>query len=176
MPSEKILKQKQQIVEELADKMGRASAGVFVDYRGITVEEDTKLRAEMRKVGVDYAVVKNTMTRFAAQKIGLDGLDETLNGTTALAMSFEDPVAPAKVIQQYAAKHDKFQIKSGFVEGRVISAAEVVQLASMPPKEILIARAMGSILSPASGLANVVNATMRSLAIALNAIAEQKGA
>ena len=83
MPSAKILEQKKQIVSDLTDKLRRASAGVFVDYRGITVEEDTKLRAEMRKAGVDYAVVKNTLTRFAAKDAGLEGLDEILNGTTA---------------------------------------------------------------------------------------------
>ena len=131
MPSAKILEQKKQIVSDLTDKLRRASAGVFVDYRGITVEEDTKLRAEMRKAGVDYAVVKNTLTRFAAKDAGLEGLDEILNGTTALAVSYDDPVAPAKILNEYAAKHENFKIKMGFVEGKVITPAEVKDLADI---------------------------------------------
>ncbi|NLT57489.1 MAG: 50S ribosomal protein L10 [Clostridiales bacterium] len=174
MPSEKILKQKQQVVAELADKLSRAKAGVFVDYRGITVAQDTKLRADMRKGGVDYAVVKNTMTRFAAEKVGMEGLDEILNGTTALALSFDDPVSPAKILSEYAKKHDNFKIKLGFVEGKVISPAEVGALAALPPREVLIGMVLGTMNAPIAGLATVLNGTIRSLALALNAIAEKQ--
>ena len=139
MPSAKILEQKKQIVSDLADKLRRASAGVFVDYCGITVEEDTKLRAEMRKAGVEYTVVKNTLTRFAAKDAGLDGLDEILNGTTALAVSYDDPVAPAKILNEYAGKHENFKVKMGFVEGKVITPGEVKNLADLPSKEVLVA-------------------------------------
>ena len=174
MPSEKILQQKQQTVADLADKMSRAKAGVFVDYRGITVEQDTKLRADLRKAGVDYAVVKNTMTRFAAQQIGLEGLDEILNGTTALAVSYEDAVAPAKAIDQYASRNDFFKVKAGFMDGQVLSVPDVKALASLPPIDVLRATVLGTMNAPITGLATVLNGTIKGLAVALNAIAEQK--
>ena len=174
MPSAKILEQKKQIVSDLTDKLRRASAGVFVDYRGITVEEDTKLRAEMRKAGVDYAVVKNTLTRFAAKDAGLEGLDEILNGTTALAVSYDDPVAPAKILNEYAAKHENFKIKMGVVEGKVITPAEVKDLADLPSREVLIATVLGTMNAPVTGLVTVLNGTIKGLAVALNAIAEKK--
>ena len=118
MPNAKVLAEKQAMVAALAEKMKNASSGVIVDYKGITVEQDTKLRAELRKNGVDYAVVKNTLTRFAAKQIGFDELDEVLNGTTALAVSAEDSVMPAKLISEFAKKNPKvFKIKAGFVDG-----------------------------------------------------------
>ena len=161
MPSAKILEQKKQIVSDLTDKLRRASAGVFVDYRGITVEEDTKLRAEMRKAGVDYAVVKNTLTRFAAKDAGLEGLDEILNGTTALAVSYDDPVAPAKILNEYAAKHENFKIKMGFVEGKVITPAEVKDLADLPSREVLIATVLGTMNAPSPALSPCSTAPSR---------------
>ena len=98
----------------------------------------------MRKAGVDYSVVKNTLTRFAAKDAGLEGLDEILNGTTALAVSYDDPVAPAKILNEYAAKHENFKIKMGFVEGKVITPAEVKDLADLPSREVLIATVLGT--------------------------------
>ena len=106
MPNAKVLAQKQAMVSELADKMRNASAGVFVDYKGITVEADTKLRAELRKAGVEYSVVKNTLTRFAANEVGFTELDPILNGTTALALGMDDPIAPAKLIVDFAKKNE----------------------------------------------------------------------
>jgi len=174
MPSDKILEQKRQVVTELIDKMSRAKSGVLVDYRGINVEQDTKLRVEMRKAGLDYSVVKNTMTRFAAKELGLDGLDEVLNGTTAMAISYDDAVISAKVVNQYAAAHDFFEIKAGFMDGKVLSAEDVRALAALPPIDVLRATVLGTMNAPISGLATVLNGTIRGLAIALNAIAEQK--
>ena len=174
MPSAKILEQKKQVVAELADKMSRACAGVFVDYCGITVEEDTKLRAEMRKAGVEYTVVKNTLPRFAAKDAGLDGLDEILNGTTALALSYDDPVAPAKILNAYASKHENFKVKMGFVEGKVITPAEVKDLGDLPSREVLVATILGTMNAPITGLVTVLNGTIKGLAVALKAIDEQK--
>ena len=174
MPSEKSLNEKQQVVTELVDKMSRAKAGVLVDYRGITVEQDTKLRVEMRKAGVDYTVVKNTMTRFAARQIGLDGLDEVLNGTTAMAVSYDDAVAPAKIVNQYAAANEFFKIKAGFMDGKVLSEGDVRALATLPPIDVLRATVLGTMNAPIAGLATVLSGTIKGLAIALNAIAEQK--
>lgn len=176
MPNAKVLSEKQAIVEELTGKL-KSTAGVLVDYSGITVAEDTELRKAMRAIGVDYAVVKNTLTRFAANNVGFEALDPHLNGTTALAVSAEDPVAAAKIINEYASKKDsKIKIKAGFVNGKLITEAEVKALAELPPKDVLVAQVLGTMIAPISGLANVLNANIRGLAVALQAIADKKSA
>ncbi len=135
------------------------------------------MRKAMRQAGVEYAVVKNTLTRFAAKNVGFDALDPYLNGTTALAVSAADPVAAAKIINEYAGKKDsKIKIKVGFVSGKIISADEVKALAELPSKEVLIAQVLGTMIAPVSGLANVLNANIRGLAVALQAIADKKSA
>mgnify|MGYP001347053643 CR=1 FL=1 len=175
MPNAKVLEQKKQIVAELAEKMKTASSGVLVDYKGINVEDDTKLRAEMRKNNVEYAVIKNNLIRFAAKEVGFDALDEVLHGTTAIAISMTDPVAPAKIIAEYAKKDEKvFNIKAGFVDGKVLGVDEVKNLAELPSREVLVAKMLGSLQSPIAGFVNVLNGNLRGLAVALNAIAEQK--
>ncbi len=164
MPSSEVLKQKEQFVAELTEKLKSATAGVLVDYKGITVADDTALRKEFREAGVDYAVVKNTMLRFAAKNVGLDGLVPSLEGTTAIALSENDAVAPAKVAAKYADKiKDGFSIKAGFMDGDVLSADKVVEVGKLPSKDQLI----GQLLS-------VLTGNIRGMAVALNAIAEQK--
>lgn len=177
MPNAKILESKKETVAALSEQMKNASSGVLVDYKGITVADDTKLRRDLRAAGVEYAVVKNTLLHFASQNIGFDALEPVLKGTTALATSATDPVAPAKILNAYAKKSNgKFAIKAGFVDGRVITPAEVDQLADLPPREVLLARLLGSLNSPITGLVTVLNGNIRGLAVVLNAIAEQKGA
>ena len=175
MPSEKILQEKQAYVEGLAEKLKNAVAGVVVSYQGLNVADDTQLRRELRAAGVEYAVVKNTLLRRACDIAQLSGLDEVLNGTTALAIS-SDHVAAAKIHDTFAEKNKALQIKAGFVEGKVISADEVKELAKMPPKEVLVAKALGGLNAPISGFVCVLNANLRGLVVALNAIAEQKNA
>lgn len=161
MPNAKVLEEKKAIVAALAEKMKNASSGVLVDYKGITVEDDTKLRADMRAQGVEYSVIKNTLIRFAAKEVGFDALDEVLNGTTAVAISMDDLIAPAKIIADYAKKNEKiFNIKAGFVEGRVIDAEEVKKLAATPSKEVLLAKLLGSLKSPVTALAIALNAVV----------------
>lgn len=156
MPNAKVLSEKQAIVAELTEKIQKASAGVLVDYKGITVEEDTALRRECRENGVDYAVVKNTLLRFAFNNTGLNELDDLLNGTTSLALS-EDAVAPARVMADYAKKLDgKFEIKGGFMEGKVVSLETVNALASIPALPVLQAQVLGTMLAPISALACVL--------------------
>lgn len=163
MPSEKTLKRKQDIVDALAEKMKGASAGVLVEYKGINVENDTKLRAELRAAGVDYSVVKNTLTLLAAKKIGFDALEPVLKGTTALAVSTtDDVISPAKILYEYAKKHDKFKIKSGFLEGSIVSVEQIQALAELPSKETLVAQVLYGF-----------NYLIMQLAIALNAISEK---
>ena len=176
MPNAKVLEEKKALVAALAERMQNASAGVLVDYKGITVADDTKLRADLRAAGVEYGVVKNTMLRFAANQIGFDALDEHLNGTTALAISPSDPVAAAKVLSEFAKKSNgSFTIKAGFVDGKVINADEVKALADLPSREVLVAQVLGGLNAPISGFVNVLNGNLRGLVVALNAIAEQKG-
>ncbi|MBE7041726.1 MAG: 50S ribosomal protein L10 [Ruminococcaceae bacterium] len=163
MPSEKILEQKKEAVNVLAEKMEKAVAGVMVDYRGLTVEQDTKLRNELRAAGVEYAVVKNTLTRFAANRIGYTEFDEVLNGPTALALSYDDVVAPARVLADFAEKNDALEIKAGFMEGKAMSIDEVVALSKIPSKDTLYAM-----------LAGGLNATIAGLARAIDAVREQK--
>lgn len=177
MPNAKVLSEKQAIVDNLADKLKNSCAGVLVDYSGTDVATDTQMRREMRAAGVDYAVVKNTLTRFAAGRVGLEDLSPYLNGPTALAVSEKDPVAAAKLLCEYAAKKDsKIKIKVGFVEGKIISEAEVKALSELPPREVLVAQVLGTMIAPITGLATVLNANIRGLAVALNAIAEKKSA
>lgn len=174
MPSEKALQQKKEIVNELTEKIKAAKAIVLADYRGLTVEQDTELRSALRKAGVDYKVVKNTLTRFAAKENGLDGLDSFLNGPTAMAISTNDPVAPAKVLAEFAKKYDKLELKVGVIEGKVIDVNGVKALAELPPREVLIARVLAGFNAPITGFVNVLNGNIRGLVCALNAIAEQK--
>ena len=158
MPSANVLEQKKQVVAQLVETLKSAQAGVLVDYRGITVEQDTQLRAKLREAGVEYKVVKNTLTRFAAKEVGFEELDEQLNGPTALAISTTDAVAPAKVISDFAKEVEAIQIKAGFVDGKVISLDEVKTLASTPSREVLIAKIMGSLNAPISKLVRTLQA------------------
>ncbi len=158
MPSAKVLEQKKTAVADLIEKLKNAQAGVLVDYRGLTVSEDTELRRKFREAGVDYTVVKNTLTRFAAKEVGLDELDDMLHGPTSLAISDSDPVAPAKIISDFAKGNDKVEIKAGFLDGKVISLDEIKTLASTPSRETLIAKIMGSLNAPVSNLVRTLQA------------------
>ena len=165
MPSEKVLSEKQKIVAELIETLKSAQAGVLFDYRGLTVEEDTKLRSDL-----------NTLTRFASKEVGLDELDPILHGPTALAVSSTDAVAPAKVLAKFAKDNDVVSIKAGFVDGKVIDEKGVIELSKLPSKEELIAKLMGSLNAPISGVVNILQGNIRAMAIALNAYAEKKAA
>ena len=157
MPNAKVLSEKQAIVASLTEKLQGAAAGVLVDYKGITVAEDTALRTELRKNNVEYAVVKNTLLRFAVNNVGMGELDSLLNGTTALAICNDDPVAPARVIADFAKKmQDKFEIKGGFMEGKVVDMNTINALAAIPALPVLQAQVLGTMLAPISALACVL--------------------
>lgn len=160
MPSEKILEQKKALVEDLADKLGRCASGVLVKYEGINVEQDTKMRAALRAAGVEYTVIKNTLISKACDKVGLEGLKSSLEGMNALAISFDDPIAPAKILKEYADEVETFEIRGGILEGAVVDAATVGELADIPPKEVLIAKLLGSIQSPLYKLAYALQAVV----------------
>ncbi|MFR1434161.1 MAG: 50S ribosomal protein L10 [Acutalibacteraceae bacterium] len=175
MANQNTIQQKQAYVEALAEKMKNSVAGVVVSYEGISVADDTVLRRKLREAGVEYTVVKNTMLRRASDIVGLNELDSHLSGSTALALSAADHVVAAKILCEYAEKSDTFKIKAGG-EGKMIDEASVKELAKMPPKEVLIAKALGGLNAPISGFVGVLNANLRGLVVALNAIAEKQSA
>ena len=158
MPSNKILEEKKQVVETLAAKLQSAAAGVLVKYEGIKVSEDTELRAALRKAGVEYTVMKNTLTGRACDIAGYGDMKQYLSGMTAIAFSQDDPIAPAKIMKQFADKINSFEIKAGFVDGGVLDASGVEALAATPSKEVLVAKMMGSLMSSLYGFAYVLQA------------------
>lgn len=164
MPSQSVLAKKQEAVAKLAEKLQQSTAGVLVDYKGINVADDTKLRRELRDAGVDYFVVKNTLLERAADQIGFNELKDHLSGTSALAVS-DDPVVAAKILSKYSeGSQGKFTVKAGFIDGGVIDAAKVTELGKLPNREGLL-----------SMLLSALTGNMRGLACAINAIAEKSG-
>ena len=158
MPNAKVLSEKQAIVEALTARIKSASAGVFVDYKGITVEQDTALRTEMRREGVDYSVVKNTLVHFAINNAGYSELDNVLNGTTSLATATGDPITPFRILNDYSKKlNDKFNIKAAFMDGQILTQDEITELAGLPSKEALISVVLGTMLAPITSLAVVLD-------------------
>ena len=165
MPNAKVLSEKQAIVEALAERIKNAEAGILVDYKGITVAEDTALRTELRKEGVEYTVVKNTLTRKALDKLGMNELDSVLNGTTSLATADNDPIAPFRILSDYSKKlNDRFNIKAAFMDGKVLNEAEIAEMSALPSKDALYAKVLGTMIAPITGLAGC-----------LGQILEQKG-
>jgi large subunit ribosomal protein L10 len=156
MPSEKVLEAKKAQVAEVIETLKSAQTGVLVDYRGLNVEEDTDLRNKLRAANVRYFVIKNTLLRLASKETGLEGLDEALHGPTAIAVSSEDAVAPAKVLADFAKENEKLEIKAGFMDGAVLSLDEIKKLAATPNRETLIAKMMGSLNAPVSNLARLL--------------------
>ena len=160
MPSNSILEQKKQIVADLAESIKNSAAGVLVNYQGITVENDTKMRKALREAGVTYTVMKNSLTGRACEEVGLGDMKQYLTGMTAIAISESDPIAPAKVIKKYAEKIESFQILAGYLDGAVVDKDTVIALADIPSKEVLIAKFLGSIKSPLYGFAYALQAVI----------------
>jgi len=163
LPSEKILNEKKEKVRELAEKLSGAAAVVLVDYKGINVDNDTKLRAELRAENVHYTVVKNTILSRACQDSGLEDLIPVLSGTTALALS-DDEVAPARIIQKYVSRYrDIFNFKMGYVSGKVVGPDELRVIAQLPSREGLVAQVAGSFSSIISSLARAVSEVQKKM-------------
>jgi len=175
MPNARVLSEKQAVVEQLVSTFRGAQGGVFVDYTGTTVAADTEMRRAMRAAGVEYTVIKNTLTRIAANQVGFEALDPILHGATSMAVCHSDPVAAAKIICEYADKKEStIKIKAGFVDGKVISPEEVHALSELPSKEALVAQVLGTMMAPVTSFATVLSANIRGLAVALQAIADKK--
>jgi len=160
VPSKSILEQKQAVVAELAEKLKASPAGVVVNYQGITVDDDTKMRKALREAGVTYMVMKNSLTGRACEAVGLGDMKQYLSGMTAIAIANDNPVAPAKVLKEYAEKIESFEILAGYLDGQVVGKDTVITLADIPSKEVLIAKFLGSIKSPLYGLAYALQAVV----------------
>lgn len=158
MPSTAVLEKKKQMVADLSERIKNSCAGVVVDYKGINVEDDTKLRKELREAGVVYTVVKNSILGRAAQDAGLEGLDPVLEGTTAIATSADDYVASARILQKYADTHDNFSLKSGYLDGEIISMEKLIALAKLPSREVLLATVCSVFNAPIAAFARGVQA------------------
>lgn len=158
MPSEKVLEQKKAAVAALAEQLKSACCGVVVDYKGISVADDTALRKELREAGVKYAVVKNTLLNFAVKEADLEELDSVLNGTTAIATCEDDYTAAARILGKYAENHDNFTIKSGFMDGKVIDLETINSLAKLPTREVLLATVLNAFNAPIAAFARAVQA------------------
>ncbi|MCL6587726.1 MAG: 50S ribosomal protein L10 [Anoxybacillus sp.] len=154
---------KKQVVAEIADKFRASKSTIIVDYRGLNVAEVTELRKQLREAGIEFKVYKNTLTRRALAEVGLEGLDEVLTGPNAIAFSNEDVVAPAKILNDFAKKHDALEIKAGVIEGNVATLEEVKALANLPSREGLL-----------SMLLSVLQAPIRNFALVTKAVAEKK--
>ena len=165
MPSAKVLEQKKQVVAELTDTLNAACAGVVVNYKGITVAEDTKLRRDLREAGVKYAVVKNTLLNLAVKNAGLDAIADVLSDTTAIATSADDYVVAARILSKFADTSKTFTVKSGFIDKEVIGIEKIASLAKLPSREILLAT-----------VCNVFNAPIASFARAIQAIVDKDSA
>ena len=167
------LEEKKQLVEEIKGKINGASSVVLVDYKGLTVAQDTELRKALREANVEYRVLKNRLMQKAFNELGYSDFDEALNGPTAVAFANGDPVAPAKILLESVDKYKKMTVKCGMVEGSYINLDGVKELATLPPKEVLVAKLLGTLEAPISGLARVLSETISGLARVLNQIAEK---
>ena len=166
--------EKEAAVLELKDKFNRAQAVILTDYRGLTVAEITELRRKLREANLEYRVAKNTLTRLAASEILGEQLDPYLVGPTAMAFAYEDPVAPAKLLTEFTKTYKTLKLKGGVLDGKVIDADGVKELAELPPYEVLIAQLLGVLVGPIRGLATVLGGPHRNLVYALNSIREEK--
>lgn len=167
--------EKQQAVKSFSEKMQKAKACVFADYRGLTVSQMTVLRRKLHAAKSSINVVKNRLAKHALKDLSIQGLDEYLKGPTAVAYSEIDQIMPAKVLVEFAKDNEKLKLKAGFMDGKVLSIAMLKELASLPSREILLARFLGTLNAPATNFVGVLAAIPRQLVTVLNALKEKKG-
>lgn len=158
MPSEKVLREKEAIVEALADRLKNSVTGVLVNYKGISVADDTALRKELREAGIKYTVVKNTLLSRACEKVELTGFDSVLEGTTALATSDDDYASAARILSNYAKKSKTFELKGGYLDGEVVDMATIDKLAKLPTRDVLLANVLGAFQAPIASFARAIQA------------------
>ncbi|MCK7484482.1 MAG: 50S ribosomal protein L10 [Bacillus subtilis] len=163
-------------IQEITESISKAKVAFITDYRGLTVAEITDLRRQLQKEEADCAVIKNTLAKIAIKDTPYEGLEQFLQGPSAIILGFNDQVAPAKILTQYIKKAKKTELKGGVIDGKVLTANEVQKLSELPSKDELYAKMLGSINSPASGLVNTVSGVMRALTIAMEQVRKQKEA
>ena len=166
--------EKEEMLQMLKEKMGSAQLIVMTDYKGINVSAMTKLRRKMRESGSEFKVAKNTIAKIAARELGIEGMDEYLEGPTALAFGFEDPVAPAKILGDFAKEYKQLAIKAGILEGRLVGEAQIKDLANLPSREVLLAKVLGGMQAPMYGFAGALQGLLRNLVYVLEAVREKK--
>ncbi|SMB88793.1 LSU ribosomal protein L10P [Thermanaeromonas toyohensis ToBE] len=164
------------VVQEIKNKLGQSIVSILVDYRGLNVAEMTGLRRQLRAAGVEFKVVKNTLTRIASRELGLTELEPYLEGPTAIAFSSQDPVAPAKILSNMAKTNEHLKLKAGVLQGKVIGLDQIKALAELPPREELLGKVVGSLQAPLYGLVGVLSGPIRKLVYALEAIRKQREA
>ncbi|MCL2485517.1 MAG: 50S ribosomal protein L10 [Endomicrobia bacterium] len=165
----------QQELKNLAEKFKAMKGLILTEYHGLSVEEISELRSKLRPLNCEYTVVKNTLSEIALKEMGVD-TGNNFTGPTALVIQNGDIVSPAKVVVEFAKTHAKLKVKAGFVEGKFVNAAVVEQLSSLPSKEVLIAKMLGSMNSPITGFVNVLAANIRGLVTVLDAISKKQAA
>ncbi|NLM41064.1 MAG: 50S ribosomal protein L10 [Firmicutes bacterium] len=168
--------EKEAMVQEIQERLSKAQGAVLADYRGLNAEEMTRLRKEARNAGIEFKVLKNTLTILAAKALEMDDLVPYLTGPTAFAFGYNDPVAPAKVLSEFAKKNKALEIKGGIVEGRVIGAEGVANLADLPGREELLSMVLRGMQAPIAGMVNVLQGNIRNFVYALEAVRKQKEA
>jgi large subunit ribosomal protein L10 len=168
--------QKTATVDEIKQKLTGSTAVILTDYRGLSVKEMQALRAKLREVGGEVKVYKNTLTELALRELALPAMDDLLQGPTLFTFAVGDPVAPAKALIDFAKEHKQLEVKGGFIDHRVVAAGVITALASLPSREELIAKLLGTMLNPMTGLVRVMNGPAGAMARVLRAIADQKAA
>ena len=158
MPSASVLEQKKQIVADVAERISNSCAGVIVDYKGISVADDTALRRELREAGVEYTVVKNTLIKLAIKGTSLEAMSDVLDGTSAIATCNDDYVAAARILNKYAEDHENFSLKTGYIDGEVIGMDKLMELATLPSRETLLSMVANVFSAPIAGFARAVQA------------------
>lgn len=166
--------EKEAAVAEIQDKLSRSQTVILTDYRGLNVEEITELRKRLREAGVDFKVAKNTLTRLAAKKAKLEEVNTYLEGPTALAFGYDDPVTPAKILSTFAKDHKNLKLKAGLLEGRIIDADAVKELADLPTREVLLGQVAGIFQAPVRNLVTVLSAPIRNLVYVLDAVRRER--
>jgi len=161
-------------VAEIRDRLSRVQGAVIADYRGLDVGRMTELRKQLRQAGVEMKVLKNTLTLLAARELGLDGLEPYLTGPTAIAFGYDDPVAPAKILSEFARKNKELEIKGGLLEGKVLDPEGVKALADLPSREVLLSMVLRAMQGPIAGMLNVLQGNIRNFVYALEAVRKKK--
>jgi len=169
-----VQEKKKKVVEEIKNKISESQTVILTDYRGLNVSQINDLRNRLSQEGIEYTVVKNTLTRIAAREAGFEDLTSLLEGPTAIAYSKEDPVAPAKILSGFAKENDKLEIKGGLLEGKIIDLIQIKSLADLPTREVLLAKVIGGMQAPVYGMAYAMQGLLLKTVYALKAISEQK--